>query len=363
MRIFSTRTYKVAVVAIVVILLGGGGLVWWKVTYKKPKLAYTSEGYGGFVPAPTKTKGKSQKSPLQTAIDAYNKGDYKGAEAMALSVVESSSNSKSPKKQKEAARAQYILAFSAARQKDMALARDRFAVLKEKAAKLPDKGKQGNMPGVVSPTLEEDAAYQHAICTAALGNKKAAEAEYIQFMRDYPESPLIDASLSRIEKLRDGHLPPQAEAVWNNARKIAQVREKAKQKEQSLCGPECLAELLRRQGIKADVYKLAKEMKTNEDGTSLKALADTAEKHGFSAKGLQLTQHGLVKQPLPLVALIAPGHYVLVEKVTPKEVTIWDANGKGLSKPSTRSYSIKEWTHIWSGIALVLAPRTLNKSE
>jgi predicted double-glycine peptidase len=359
MGMLTKKRFTLLAASVIIVLLAGGGLWWWRSTRPQPKLVYTPEGYGGFVPARPKAAGKSKKpaDPLQPAVTAYNAGRYKDAEAAALRVIESAAKSKDPIERKQAAKAHYVLAFSAAPRKDLQLARDRFAVLQQEAAKLPDKGKQGNMPGVVSPTLEEEGAYQHAVCTAALGDKEAAEAEYMKFMRDYPESPLIHGAVQRIERLHNGHLPPEAEAAWNRAVKTAQAREKARERERSLCGPECLAELLRRKGKKANIHALAREMKTNENGTSLQALADAAKKHGFSAKGLALTQKGLSKQPLPLAALVAPGHYVLVDAVTPKEVTVWDANGKGQGKPDTKRYTVQQWGQIWSGVALILRPK------
>ncbi|MHB9038176.1 MAG: hypothetical protein ACYC64_16085 [Armatimonadota bacterium] len=112
--------------------------------------------------------------------------------------------------------------------RDMGLARDRFTVLQKEAAKLPDKGKQSAPPGVPTATSEEEGAYQHAVCTAALGDKKAAESEYIKFMHDYPESPLIHGAVKRIELLHDGHLPKYAEDAWTKANSTAIAREKAR---------------------------------------------------------------------------------------------------------------------------------------
>jgi len=358
-RVVLTRSRKLIAAAAIIIGLAAGGLLWWGVNHRHPKLAHTRERYGGFVPAHPKRAGTlKQPDALQPALDAYDAGRYRDAEAAALRVVEGARDSKDPKKRTEAARARYVLAFSAARRKELALARERFALLRAEASKLPGKGKQEERPGIPTPTLEEEGAFQHAVCTAALGDKKAAEAEYMQFMRDHPESPLMSGVMQRLERLHSGHLPPEAEAAWERAMRVAEARRKARQREQSLCGPECLAELLRRQGEKADVHALAREMKTDENGTSLKALADAARKHGFAAKGLALTQKGLLRQPVPLIALIEPGHYVIVDKASPDGVTIWEANANGLDKPGVCRLSVKDWKQVWRGISLVLTPKT-----
>lgn len=184
------RSLKIVAAVVVVAAIAGG--LWWY-THRGPRLVYTSQGYGGYVPA-NQVRKKKSSDPLNKAVEAYNRRDFKQAEAEAWRIVDAARGSKSVKKRKDAVRARYVIAFAAARQKKMALARDRFARLKEEAAKLPDKGAQRPLPGAVQPTLEEEAAYQHAVCTAALGDEKAAEAEYMKFMADYPESVLCDVS-------------------------------------------------------------------------------------------------------------------------------------------------------------------------
>jgi len=119
-----------------------------------------------------------------------------------------------------------------------------------------------------------------------------------------------------------------------------------------MCGPACLAELLRRQGEHADTRLLASEMGTNEQGTSLEALAKAAKKRGMQAQGFSLTQCGLSKQHLPVIVLLTPGHYVLVDEVTSDHVTVWDPFGKGIGEPGVHQYPMKDWSRMWTGIAL-----------
>ncbi len=83
----------------------------------------------------------------------------------------------------------------------------------EEAAKLPDMGREDPQPGLVPSTLEEEGAYQHAVCTAALGDKKAAEAEYMKFMQDYPESPLSARPQRGPSAFTTDTVPAEAEAA------------------------------------------------------------------------------------------------------------------------------------------------------
>ena len=293
----KTRIRVIIAAGVALAVIAGGSIAWYA-THRGPKMVYTSQGYGGYVPADSLKKQKASKDPLQKAVNAYNSGKYKQAEAEAMRIINKSSGSKNPKVRRKAVEARYVLAFSAARTKKMDLARNRFLDMKKEASELPDKGKQSPIPGSASPTLEEEAAYQHAVCTAALGDKKAAEAEYMKFMNDYPESPLVHGAATRIEKLHNGKMPPEAEAAWTRAKNISQKRQEAREKAEKLkwakCGPLCLAEILRQNGKTIDSEALASELKTTEEGTSLLALSKAAEKHGLSAKGVALTAKGFL---------------------------------------------------------------------
>lgn len=353
------------------LLLVAGGLFWGGRAHHAPQHTgprplYTASGYGGFVapPSPVASTGPGEKGrqphaspiadPVRPARDAYNAGRYAEAEARAQQVVALAAHSKRASAHRQAAFARQVLAYAAARRRDLTLARVRFAALETAAAALPDRGKVPAPLGLNPPTLEADGAYQHAVCTAALGDKAGAEAEYRTFMTRYPESPLVQAAIKRIARLHGGDVPREDEAVWRAAMRTGRQREKAKAREASLCGPACLAELLRRAGKAADVHSLAAQMGTSDRGTTLAALAQAAERRGWQAQGVALTPKGLAEQPLPLIALITPGHYVLVEAVTPQAVTVWDPDARGLNQPGRRSVSAAEWGRVWRGLALAL---------
>jgi predicted double-glycine peptidase len=306
--------------------------------------------------------GHQSTDTLKPAVDAYNKGNYREAEAAARKIIDANTGSKNPAKRRKSVEARYVLAFSAARRKQMSQARDRFADMKKEAATLPDKGKQAPLPGTVRPTLEEDAAYQHAVCTAAMGDKKTAEAEYMAFIRDYPESPLTGAAVERIRRLHGGHTVRAAEEAWKKSSLIARARDEQRRKEQEMamskCGPECLSEFLRRRGKSVSSNTLAKELKTSTGGTSLLSIVRVAKAHGLNAKGYTLSDKALGKQPLPMISLIRPGHYVVVDKVTADSVSIWDPFGKGIGRPGVKTYKMSEWQNIWSRAAMVVAKTT-----
>jgi predicted double-glycine peptidase len=272
---------------------------------------------------------------------------------------------------KAEARADLIVAYAEARQNNLQTAREWFWKVRDEASKLPDHGARKHRIGESRPTLEEEAAFQHAVCTGALGEQSEAEAEYREIMKEFPSSSLVHASVKRIARFHGGNVPPKSEAIWKEAVKEAKRREDAAQARISRCGPECLAELLRRrdaQGIgpqshfanrtvnsqSSTLNSLSKEMRTNKDGTSVAALVSAAKRRGIPARGLMLTQKGLEQQKLPVAAILVPGHYVLVNAVSPTSVTIWDPYLNGPSKPGMRELRLKDWKKKWNGVAIAL---------
>jgi len=348
-----------------VAIVGFGSWLAWhsrQNPHRSMKLVYSSQGYGGMVavpavpstpPAPPQPVTQ-YTDPVDPVRAAYNRGHYQEAASEAKLVIARAAGSKSVTAHENAAFARQLLAYSAARQHDLKSAREQFAVLRNEAAKLPDKGKQKGEVGESEPTLEAEGAFQHAVCTSALGDTRAAETEYVNFMKQYPDSPLIYAALKRLQKMHGGDATSAEVAVWNNAKQVAREHEKAAQREASLCGPECLVELLRRQGRAADAHKLADEMGTSDQGTSMAAMARAANSHGLSFRGVGLTQKGLTEQTLPVVALLSAGHYVLVDAVTPQKVTIWDPDADGAGKGASRDVPISAWQREWGNVALAV---------
>ena len=384
------RKRRLALTLAALVSLGGATATLLSVRHHRAAApVYSAEGFGGYVAAappvaprrkPKPAAGNPPASGLPgftpaaasaaavtpgAVLDAYRAGRYGDAETLAAGVITAAAKPNvgaAAPSRRDAVTARQIQAFAAARRRDLPLARARFALLKKEAAALPDGGRPltpaavGEAP---APTFEENAAYQHAVCTGALGDTAGAEAEYVAFLKAYPDSPLIHAAVKRIARLHGGDVPKEAEAAWKRAMATQQAQERARQREASLCAPECLAELLRRNHARggneiADVARLAREMKTSEQGTSLRALADVAGRHGLRARGLRLSHQGLLAQKLPAIALIVPGHFVLVERAHPLRVWVWDPDANGPGKPGTRQFSRREWANVWGGVTLTL---------
>lgn len=353
-RIQSPRLHRFGRVHLAVlaatVAVGAVGLWGWTHAHAADTHLYTPAGFGGFVGADRRPRSET---PLQRAGEAYAGGRLAEAESLARAVIQQASGlTSNAQAGHEALLARRILAYSSARQRRFGEAKTRFDALRQAAYESPDHGRQKVAVGDAAPTLEEEGAFEAAVCTSALGDRRAAEAEYSGFMRAYPQSLLIHAAVKRIGRLHGGDVPKAAEAVWKEAMGVQKAADEEVRRSEALCGPECLSELLRRQGRPAEVSALAAEMQTTGEGTSLAALQQTALRHGLKMQGVALSAKGLTKQKLPLIALIAPGHYVLVETSSPAQTSVWDPDAQGLGVGGRRTFMAAAWAKAWSGIAL-----------
>ena len=338
--------------ALLATTLAGGSLGLWAWTHAHAAEAhlYTPAGYGGFVGADRKPQSMT---PLQRASEAYANGKLADAEQIAEEVILQANGQPLNEQAGHAALlARRILAYSSARRSRFSEAKARFGALRQAAYESPDHGRQRVALGEVAPTLEEEGAFQEAVCTGALGDKKAEEREMDAFLRLYPQSILVHAATKRVARLHGGDVPADTQALWKQAMAVQKAADEAERKTEALCGPECLSELLKRQGRPAEVGALATEMQTSGDGTSLAAMQKSARRHGMTLQGVALSAKGLAKQKLPLVALIAPGHYVLVEAVTLAEVAVWDPDATGMGRSGRRTFTAAAWAKAWNGVAL-----------
>lgn len=396
----QTRNTAFALVAVTTTAMGA---ICWQQVSRALRLAPTSPRYAAVkAMSPPKSSGDraaaapavngarsvtlgDPSDPLTSTLAAYRAGQWREAEVQALTVIVA--NQKRPASRARTIgiapvlRARRILAFSAARRHDMKTARTRFAQLaSDAAAQKPQEAKAAlplsnlTAPGIVRldtpEAIQADALYQHAVCTLALGDKASAEREWVALMRQFPESPLVHASVKRVARLHGGDIPKEADAAWKQAMATARAREQERERQASLCGPQTLVELLRRRGKPASVDALAKQMHTSEQGTSLTYLGQVAKRSGFTrADGFALTAAGLqakLREAGPTGAVIAlvhdadSGHFVLVDKAEASGMlTVWDSNGAGLNQPRVRTYSADQWRRMWqgpgqTGMALVL---------
>ncbi len=344
---------KVIVTVAVTLSAVGSGTLYAKsrsAAAPQVRMIYTSAGFGGWVPDRPANESASPLAPIQAL---YDSGKYAEAETAAQALISRDERSEDNATRHRVVEAWDILAYSAARRGDFSAARDRFSFVRDAARRLPDHGSQANTPGDPQPTLEEEGAFQHAVCVGALKDRPAAESEYRDFLKDYPESILVQAAVKRIAWMHGGDLPRDAEALRKKSMAVQAAAAAKERREEALCGPECIVELLRRQGKTVDAHLLADAMSTGEQGTSLEAMSRKARELGLPHTGMRLTDTDLIRAKMPAIALVDPGHYVLLEHADGNGVTVWDPDLKATGVGGLKRYTPAQWQRAWNGIALI----------
>ncbi|MCH2231361.1 MAG: peptidase domain-containing ABC transporter [Crocinitomicaceae bacterium] len=110
------------------------------------------------------------------------------------------------------------------------------------------------------------------------------------------------------------------------------------------CGPTCLRMIAHHYGRSISLDKLRRHSETTREGTSLKQIADSAEKIGFRTLGVKINfKKFKIDAPLPCIVHWNQSHYVVVYKVSKNSVFLADpAHGK-------LKMSIKEFLESWIG--------------
>lgn len=121
------------------------------------------------------------------------------------------------------------------------------------------------------------------------------------------------------------------------------------------CGAACLATISKQYGLRTSITKIREIAGTDKQGTNAYGMVKAAEQLGFTAKAVKGNQEAFFSEfPLPCIAhVVVDGtllHYVVIHKITKKEVVIADP-GKGLVKKSP-----EEFFKGWTGVLILLVP-------
>ncbi len=120
------------------------------------------------------------------------------------------------------------------------------------------------------------------------------------------------------------------------------------------CGAACLAIVTKQHGLTIPIAKIREMAGTDQKGTNALGLIKAAESLGLSGKGVRAELVHLTKHlPLPCIAHVVKDnlqHYVVIHEIQQGQLTIADP-AEGLV-----SYSIDEFSQIWTGILLLLVP-------
>jgi HlyB family type I secretion system ABC transporter len=127
------------------------------------------------------------------------------------------------------------------------------------------------------------------------------------------------------------------------------------QQSASDCGAACLVMVGRYWGKRFSINRLRELASVDRNGASLNDLAGAAESIGFTARMVTATLDKLAEQNLPVMAHWEGNHYVVVYKVTNRQVIIADPAIGQLT------LSREEFDRGWTGYTLLLQPTALLK--
>lgn len=129
------------------------------------------------------------------------------------------------------------------------------------------------------------------------------------------------------------------------------------------CGPTCLRMVAKFYGRTISLSKIRTLSETTREGTSLRNIADTAEKIGFHSLGAKVTFQKFAEEaPLPCIVYWQQKHFVIVYKIQKDKVYISDP-AHGILK-YTQAEFIKNWIgnnaneHTEEGITLLIGTYT-----
>ncbi len=126
------------------------------------------------------------------------------------------------------------------------------------------------------------------------------------------------------------------------------------------CGPTCLRMIAKHYGRNYSVQTLRERSHITRQGVSLLGTSDAAESIGFRTMGVRIGLDQLTKEsPLPCIAHWKQNHFVVIHKITKKQVYVADP-AHGLIK-YTRDEFLNQWASTKTegepqGICLLLEP-------
>lgn len=136
---------------------------------------------------------------------------------------------------------------------------------------------------------------------------------------------------------------------------VLNARVLIKQHDISDCGLASLASVFAHYKLQIPIARIRQHAGTDQKGTNVLGLLETAKKFGFQAKGVKGKPDDLRRIPLPAIAhvVLENGlhHYVVIYKVDDTKITFMDpADGKLHKK------DIQGFQKLWTGILVILLP-------
>lgn len=185
--------------------------------------------------------------------------------------------------------------------------------------------------------------------------KKWEDANNQQFPVQNLTSLQVAESHHKQKKISKAYFPSPTLQVGHLWQRLTQRYPFFAQQSSSDCGAASLVMIGRYWGKQFSVNRLRDLANVDRNGASLRGLVAAADSIGFSTRPVKASLDKLAEQSLPAIAHWEGNHYVVVYKVTPKQVILADpAIGQ-------RSLSHAEFKAGWTGNTLLLEPTALVK--
>lgn len=129
-----------------------------------------------------------------------------------------------------------------------------------------------------------------------------------------------------------------------------------KQHDYKDCGVACIVTIAKQYGLELSISKIREIAGTDMQGTSAYGIIKALQSVGFTAKGVKASDEEDIfsEFPKPAIAHIIADekilHYVVIHKVTKKEILISDP-AKGIVK-----YKPEDFFKIWTGVLILMVP-------
>lgn len=126
-----------------------------------------------------------------------------------------------------------------------------------------------------------------------------------------------------------------------------------RQRDQSDCGPACIASVMLYYGLKVPVARIRQEAGTDREGTSMWGMIKVLEHFHFESKGLKGSPEHLTNLPLPCIAHIQQQdgmqHYICVYRVDDRKLRVMDPADGQMHLWDRTAFEKK-----WSGAVIAL---------
>jgi HlyB family type I secretion system ABC transporter len=205
---------------------------------------------------------------------------------------------------------------------------------------------------VLHPLLQKHHTIQSALLKAAQNRDLLLQKTFSSKngSASYAIQSLPQVKQPQSQPKRQAYFPTpiqQAQHLWQRA--IRRYPYFAQQSA-SDCGAACLVMIARYWGKRFSVNRLREIANVDRNGASLLGVSTAAESLGFTTKPVKATLAQLAKQSLPAIAHWEGKHYIVVYRITKRQVIVADP---GIGQLSLTHQDFEE---KWTGYTLLLTP-------